>query len=67
MFKTKCHLLDVWEKRKFTQDGIRENAEIEWKKHVEKHLKMNPGCDISKNEMCKHWFILGFIAAYEPQ
>jgi hypothetical protein len=54
------------EKRKYTQEGIRENAEIEWKNHAEKHLKIN-GCDISKNETYKHWFILGFLAAYEPQ
>lgn len=38
-----------------------------WENHVKWHLKMNgPGCDISKNEMCKHWFVMGYNAATAP-
>jgi len=34
-----------------------------WENHCKQHLKGNgPACDITNNEMCKHWFIMGYNA-----
>ena len=34
-----------------------------WENHCKQHLKGNgPACDITNDEMCKHWFIMGYNA-----
>ena len=38
-----------------------------WLNHCKWHLKMNgPACDITNDEKCKHWFIMGYKAATAP-
>ena len=38
-----------------------------WLNHCTQHLKMNgPGCDVTNDGKCKHWFIMGYKAATAP-
>ena len=47
--------------------NTKRDAIAAWENHVKFHLKMNGlGCDISKNGMCKHWFVMGYNAATAP-
>ena len=41
-----------------------QDAIAAWENHCKWHLKVNGlGCDITNDEMCKHWFIMGYNAA----
>lgn len=50
-----------------TSTNTKRDAVTAWDNHCKSHLKMNGlGCDISKNELCKYWFIMGYNVATAP-
>jgi hypothetical protein len=51
----------------FTSTNSERDANAAWEERVKLHLERNGiMCDISTDEKCKHWFILGFQAASAP-
>lgn len=52
---------------KFTPTNNSRDEIAAWLNHCKLHLKMNgPSCDITSDEICKHWFIMGYKAATLP-